>query len=629
MESFMNKLYLINSLVIILISLGNLYLIVTYLKDNWKLALFHLINSYIIILYIFGILNKLNLGVMLIYAVGGLGLGRIFFDKLYLRVNFSLKLFEVAWFLPFLIFIRSVPSDFKFTTFDEFPNWALYIKFLTIEQTLAGADSATRYINEGFNQAYPPAQLLFQYLWVNLLPWSESHVLSAQIVLLLATSIVISSFVRMQSRFWQFIVFFNLLALQYFVGLEFNNILADGFLALHFTATVLLAYNVGISYRNIALLSLALFALVLIKPISFVFSLLPIIILVSRVSGVKSNTLISVRRFPKISKSPMTYGLILLSGPLIGIVSWRIHVKSLGLNSEINNLSLRSGSIRETSFDYAHFFFSEIYGADNLAGNTTNLPSFFDRFNISLFSIYVFSIFICVIMVRFIPLPERPTLKLMITNTVVFTIIFQLILVFLYTYIFGEVVAVIRYSIPLIFLWLTLSCSLLFLSFTSYLHTRFFKILGFALTLLILPPQLNQDLIKIRSDPDKLRVRNSIEQFASKVEKIVKPDEKVYFIYQNSDGFEKYIFSYLILPIRTNDQCWNLGVAGGSLDRWTCSAALPSLVKGYDYLFLANSDSAFWETYYLYFKGDKKDFNDGLFKISAIDGDITLTKVKL
>ena len=625
----MKELGVINAVIMIVISSGNLYLIVTYLKENWRLALFHLINSYILILYISGLLGRLNLGVMLIYMVGGLGLGRIVFDKICLKKNLGLSLLDIAWFIPFLIFIKSVPSDFKFTTFDEFPNWALYIKFLTIEQTLAGLDSATRFINEGFNQAYPPAQLLFQYLWVNLLPWNESYVLSAQIILSLAILITISSFIGVQSRFWQFIVFFNLLSLQYYVGIEFNNILADGFLALHFTATILLAYKIEISSSKIALVSLALFVLVLIKPISFVFSLLPIMIVVSRIIRAETKTLTSLGRSLKNSRSLVSHVLILVVGPLVGIVSWRIHVNSLSLNSNVNSLSLKSGSLRETSSDYADFFFGEIYGADNLAGNTTDLPSVFDKFNVSLFFIYIFSILVCLIVIRFITDFDQSALKMAMTNIVVFTIIFQLILVFLYTYIFGEVAAVIRYSIPLIFLWLTLSGLLLFLSFTSYLHTRFFKILGFALTLLVLPSQLTQDMTQIRSDPDKLQVRSSVEQIAFEVEKVVKPDEKVYLVYQGSDGFEKYIFSYLVLPIRSNDQCWNLEVKEGSLDRWTCSTAFPSVLTGYDYLFLANSDSAFWKTYSQYFEGDKKDFYDGLFKISSTEDDITLSKVKI
>jgi hypothetical protein len=91
------ELGVINAVFIFLISLGNLYLIVTYLKENWKLALFHLINSYILILYISGLLDRLNFGVRLIYAVGGLGLVRICFDKIYLKKNFSLKLLDVVW----------------------------------------------------------------------------------------------------------------------------------------------------------------------------------------------------------------------------------------------------------------------------------------------------------------------------------------------------------------------------------------------------------------------------------------------------------------------------------------------------------------------------------------------------
>ena len=205
-ESSFFKLLLLGS-----ISIGNLWLIRFYFSEKWNLALFHLVNFYISILYLFALADKLEIGVNFVYLTGSIGILHIVKSKQNLEFSFLQVVRSAFWILPFVVFIRAIPSNFRFTMFDEFHNWAPYIKYLVIEDKLAGLESTTRLLNEGFNQSYPPAQLMFQYLLIHKLDWQESNVITAQIILLLALIISITHLINAKSIYIRVLTFISLL----------------------------------------------------------------------------------------------------------------------------------------------------------------------------------------------------------------------------------------------------------------------------------------------------------------------------------------------------------------------------------------------------------------------------------
>ncbi len=115
-----------------------------------------------------------------------------------------------------------------------------------------------------------------------------------------------------------------------------------------------------------------------------------------------------------------------------------------------------------------------------------------------------------------------------------------------------------------------------------------------------------------------------LENYSAAVSVKVPEDKKVYFIWQNSTGYQMQVFSYGIIPRLSNQGCWSVGEKYYAGDVWTCAMDTEELAKyvsGYDYLFVGHADAAFWKRYEKLF-GNKK-FEDGeLFKVVRIEGSL-------
>ena len=209
----------------------------------------------------------------------------------------------------------------------------------------------------------------------------------------------------------------------------------------------------------------------------------------------------------------------------------------------------------------------------------------------------------------------------------IFTLFFQLILIFLYTFYFGGVVAVIRYSIPILFLWVIWLIALAFTFLEDYSLNIIFRTGLIFLIMIFLPSKLVADSKQINPIQLNLETRIDIEKMALEVKQKVQPTSKVYFIFQGSDGYEKYIFSYLILPIRSNDQCWSINSPSVDSSRWNCEANLSEVLMDYDYLYLGNSDISFLREYSEFFESNKDFVQNGIYKINSKSSGLILNKI--
>ena len=152
-----------------------------------------------------------------------------------------------------------------------------------------------------------------------------------------------------------------------------------------------------------------------------------------------------------------------------------------------------------------------------------------------------------------------------------------------------------RYSSSFILAWAIFVLGRLFILFARF-RLRRILILSVTISIMAVTPRaFANDIRKVESNPSKLQARLDVEKVIPLVARYVKTDQKVYFIYQRSDGFEKYIFSYLALPIYSNWACPSLGKPYYKGDVWTCDLDLKEAIKGYDYLAIGNGDDVFWE----------------------------------
>ena len=105
----------------------------------------------------------------------------------------------------------------------------------------------------------------------------------------------------------------------------------------------------------------------------------------------------------------------------------------------------------------------------------------------------------------------------------------------------------------------------------------------------IIGPTFKADLRGIHSNPDLLQSRLNVEEFISKYPS-VPIQKKIYFINQNSTGYEKYVFAYLLPKNEVNYWCWTLGEKYYPQDQWSCNKSLNVALEGYDYLYIFKGD---------------------------------------
>ena len=100
--------------------------------------------------------------------------------------------------------------------------------------------------------------------------------------------------------------------------------------------------------------------------------------------------------------------------------------------------------------------------------------------------------------------------------------------------------------------------------------------------------------------------------------------DKIYFVAQNTNGLERVMFYYAMLPYTSSmSWCWSIGEKYFEGDVWTCNTGLVDLLKGYDYLALYTGDAQFWKRAEPVFQAGSAGMTRGIFKIRrALDGSI-------
>jgi hypothetical protein len=187
--------------------------------------------------------------------------------------------------------------------------------------------------------------------------------------------------------------------------------------------------------------------------------------------------------------------------------------------------------------------------------------------------------------------------------------------------------ALVRYSSSFLLAWAIFVFALVVIRVSELKwKTATLPIIGLGL-LLIAPSAFSNEIRKIEPNPTKLPARLDVEKITPQVLNQVDQGEKTYFIYQKSDGFEKYVFSYLILPRTSNWACPSLGSPYYKGDVWTCSMSLPEALKGYDFLAVGNGDARFWAENAKFLTPDSAADRQGLYRVSFNSGSLSLVSI--
>lgn len=605
-------------------------------RINKAISVFVGIQLVILSLYLFALLNLLRVGVIFCGAVGVLSL----FINIYrhLRETTQADIATISLFsLPFLAFTITIPKDFRFTMFDEFPSWAANIRTMYTENGLAGIESGTRGIADGFYQSYPPFQQLFQYYFLQFSGWSEANVQLAQNLLALVLLLGACGLVLNINRKVIFPAWLGSISIYYLFGFTMSNLLADGLLSLQFAACMALALRRTKNSRDYLLLGLAIGNLILIKPTGFILAVCAVLLSLSGLLTTKKE--IKFGTAPILPKERWKFASYVVLLPGISYLSWQLHLRAIQMNPGVEGDGLANIFSDETKArwsltwaSYKENFFGSLYGADNLAGISSTAPRVVQILHISLFMIFLV---LSISQVALALLGDRLERKSNLRSAfllILLALFYQVFLLSLYMFFFGEYegvrsAALVRYSSSFFLGWTIYVFGLFLMQLTKMKFSRVTVALATLLLIFASPGALAAELKGESVNQSKLTARLDVEQLVPITTKIVSTDERIYYLYQQSNGFEKHIFTYLVLPIQTNWSCPSLGKPYYDGDVWTCDTSLPIATQGYDFLAVGKADDLFWGSNSKYLAPGSNPEVKGLYKIERGNGSFQLQEV--
>jgi len=508
--------------------------------------------------------------------------------------------------VPFALIYKSISTDFNFYSWDEFSWWGSSIKWVYENNSVFTEVMPLGYKN------FPPGVQLLQYFFLKNTFWSEKNVLFIQDCFIFTTLLAVSNIFFKARSYLVLIAFISSTTFFYFFSYTYSSLYVDGLLGLFFASS--LAFAISEESPKIKLIGFlcSVFIMILLKSSGIIFSMISCLIYIN-------NFLINKKIFSsglKISskKIQIFYHTCL---PLILIlfvyISWSYYIRNFDV------------SLRVTIPNFNVFF--KDYFIDRFSSTLISIIKNFSAdffvtrfFNISMLLFLI----LLIILIGLIALYERRYLgkknsSFVSTNTLLLIgfLVYVLFLIFIYLFVFGNYEGTGAASFPRYVGSYFIGWSLLiFLYLIKKIEHKRNAVFFLILTIfLFVPKNYYKDLKEIRTPTEIQNSRIRITGLSDIVKENIKAREKVYFIAQNTNGFEKHIFAYSILPFEIEGWCWSFGKKYFSADLWTCDEDFRDAISGYSYLVIYNSDHIFYEKYNQYFTDLRINEKDSVFKI--------------
>lgn len=545
----------------------------------------------ITLLYLFGIFGHLQAG-LIIFITSGVLLGIYAFTKTplikqrlsSLRANGIESFFYPAFAIPFLISYYLISNDYLFTGWDEFSFWATSTKVIYESNSLWGQNTPI-----GFKH-YPPAQQLFQYLFLSVAGWSEKTVLYAHTFLTLS-ALLYSASALIKSNLTRLFVFCSFCIFIYIINYTFSNIYSDPLLGAVFASALISTIKFDCRLPKFLLTILFTTVLILVKEIGLILAFVVFFTFIS--INIWSATT------DKLNKISYSIGFLFFIFAVFE--SWQIYLHHIGSHKAINPISLSdyflNYDLERLNLTLAEFYRRLLKPGYLLFDNSLEWGIYFSVLSTSCY-LTSLSVFIC------LANKNSALIKNLIT---LFTALFLGFLVYLVFLLFSYLVffsdyegvrlaSFERYISSYMLAWIIITLALLFR--TIELHGKWIAIALSSLLLYLLlyssPYYFKQDYRGIKTDIKFLPTRNQLQSRLNELKPYLKQSDRVYFIHQNSTGFEMYMFYYLASPIVMANSCWSIGPKYYPGDVWTCNQNLSELSKNYNYLVINQADEQFW-----------------------------------
>lgn len=577
---------------------------------------FILVSAAVVLLYISGLYDYLNQCALILTVVG-------VFCAIYAYLivcrnsNTTLTSNHLAVAAPFLFYLFAIPKEYFFTSQDTFEWWGASVRWMVDNDSLVDIR-----FPEG-KRNYPPGQQLFQYLVIKLSGWSEINALRAQNIFTLSAVLYTVSELSKNQRFVG-LIFILTSATLYFFQFGYTTIMNDALLGACFaaaiTSSIVFRANTG-SYIKIFL---TYAALILLKDLGIILVMVATPICILKYYFLQ-NDMVSYRRLIRTG----LFAVVVTGFVFLVRFSWIQYVASIESTQVLRHLSLV-----DLFSDYPIKNLAEIW--DEFANRIWSRP-FFDMKILKVNLVLTTAIFSIVSFFMIGVSGRENRTRNLLVGFVFIAGLLAFILAHLYLYLiwFGDyegprLASFERYMSIYYLAWLILLVPYV----SSWAIGKFSvgspKLFRAGSIVLVTMSILGSGVLHakhVHIDPSLVQKRSLLERAANISKTYMRANEKVYFIYQNSVGYEESMFGYLMFPMRAGNWCWSLGKRYYPEDVWTCEENLDSLVLDFDYLFIFKADNQFWKNNGRLFNREEIGQTSGLYRINRSGESIKFARI--
>lgn len=596
------------------------------------------------ILYFFGLVGLLNMGVYIVVAIG---LFSIIFCGYYIFKN-NERVIDIAkspgfvMFILFFVLAWWAQRGRMLTSWDEFSHWGTVVRNMYIFNAFGNHPEATTIF-----KGYPPATALLEYFWVKLSEnFTDGNLYRAMNMLYFALMLPIFSnlkwkqFSKIVIRF----IFVLILPLAFFQDF-YTNIMVDAILGVMF-ASILINYYVNeMDTFKIVNLSLALFVLTITKAAGFGLAIIAIIIIVVDLLFIKRKYLMLYINGK--TKLDILRKMLLVICPILACLiakySWSTYLKLTNTNVAWDTSAISLGNIKR------------LFNCSAPHYQMITIKNFFNAFTESFLTNYTLKIsfmgWIVILIALSIILTdivshqkERERFKLATISIFIGAALYTLSLLILYLFTYSEYEAIklasySRYASTyllgiLIFMVVTI-CLKEETGLINIKTSITCLILLFLLLIIRVKPIISSILLAPCSTKATVATRLRYAPI-NKINGVVNPKtDSLYFISEATNGYDYWVSRYNITPIQTNlyPCSWSLGKPYYKGDVWSQDISAndwaKELRKDYTYVYIYKTNDIFNKTYGKLFEGGGKSIkNNTLYHIDKGNDSIVLKQLK-
>jgi len=458
-----------------------------------------------------------------------------------------------------------ISNNHEFWAWDEFSHWGLAIRSIFEEQALWDENSLV------LNKTYPPGGPLFQHFMIAHTSWSEATVYRSQTVFVVSSALAIVgwmiSSVTGKVAAFSFIVFTPLM-----LGLTYGVLLPETAQAFLFGAAITIAVT-GLTPSKVFVLMIVVFNLILLKDTALLLGTTVIALVWWSSKSGKS-----------MSPRPWKQNLLYASGVAVAVAlplaSWRLYLRSIdvevglpmsAVSTNRGSENLVTGVLSAVWERISVPFFPTIV---NLRSNQFALPNL----KLSLLQLTTLILLVHFALVLLDAKSKRRAAAVQIAVIVTGLAVFLLAHTFLYVTKFNEyealrAAALERYLSVYLIAWFVVVNSLLISHIEKLVRISRNSVVKYSVACLgvCLATGLTGILLfdpRVTPQPPEVqRARHDIRIAASALQQLLKPTDRILFIYQKpaylrecqfNCGFSSYfVFQFeMFRNVRMSPECF-------------------------------------------------------------------------